>query len=207
MTGGRTRSSTDSDGDARAAIDRELLELFDDLTQYQQMRDSANQELKHAYFDLALARRSAGYRWISPDLYSGRARAIATASVDPDTGRVSVVRRELARARTSKGRQQHQENKEDEGRSGLRQRRQKKDTADKEPGNNDDGDQERVLDDPLLWFGMLVPPSLKDAQRGFATSLDLLVALAQAKGQLTAKQQGLQHRISQIEKQQPQSVE
>ncbi|KAI7834247.1 hypothetical protein BX661DRAFT_195989 [Kickxella alabastrina] len=38
--------------------------------------------------------------------------------------------------------------------------------------------------DPLLWFGMLVPPTLREAQSGFVDALDGLVALAQMKHEL-----------------------
>ncbi|KAJ1885319.1 hypothetical protein LPJ66_010175 [Kickxella alabastrina] len=38
--------------------------------------------------------------------------------------------------------------------------------------------------DPLLWFGMLVPPTLREAQSGFVEALDGLVALAQMKREL-----------------------
>ncbi|KAJ1646438.1 hypothetical protein LPJ64_002083 [Coemansia asiatica] len=204
-----TVNSTDKNSVACASIDKELLELFDVLTQYQHIRGSANQELKQAYFDLTLAKRSAGYRWISPDLYSGRAQAIATAAIDPRTGHVSIVRRDVARRRTSEKSSQEQQKEmgdEGQGRSGLRQRRERKGSANKdkdkeEPGeqNNGESDEMRALDDPLLWFGMLVPPSLKDAQRGFVTSLDRLIALGQVKQQLLVKQQRLQQRIAQTQ--------
>ncbi|KAJ2428537.1 hypothetical protein GGF41_001347, partial [Coemansia sp. RSA 2531] len=67
-----------------ALVDSQLFELFDCVAEYQQLRSNSNNLLRQAFFDLALAKRSAGYQWISPDLYSARAHAIATVSIDEE---------------------------------------------------------------------------------------------------------------------------
>ncbi|KAJ1808170.1 hypothetical protein LPJ56_006139, partial [Coemansia sp. RSA 2599] len=54
MADGSAASGANGDSDICAGIDKEMLGLFDALAQYQQMRGGANQELKQAFFDLAL---------------------------------------------------------------------------------------------------------------------------------------------------------
>ncbi|KAJ1931185.1 hypothetical protein EC988_009868, partial [Linderina pennispora] len=117
---------------------------------YQQLQQSAGVTLRKAWFDLAQARRSAGYRWISPDQYSGNMRASAT--VDPET--MQIVR-------------------------GVPVPEESEAESESESETSKPKSKSSKYSDPLHWFGMLVPPSLRDSQRGFQLSLDKLVELAQ----------------------------
>ncbi|KAJ2376039.1 hypothetical protein GGI05_007064 [Coemansia sp. RSA 2603] len=144
----------------RQEIDDMTLELLGAVEEYQSLREASGQLAKQAYFDLTLARRSAGYRWISADLYSGRAQAIATATIDNKTNKLSGAVKRRPTQRTDKGK--------------------------------------TVDEDPVLWFGMLVPPKLKDAQGGFVAMLDQLMRLAQLKQQISSQQQRVQSALDQV---------
>ncbi|KAJ2677342.1 hypothetical protein IWW42_000148 [Coemansia sp. RSA 1085] len=144
--------------------DKKLLQTLDTFAEYQSRREVAHSKLRQGYFDLALAKRAAGYRWISPDLYSGNAQAIKTIHIDPTSGALSIQQEQAA----------HEQNDSQQ----LRRRKQK---------NNSEKEQKEHREkskDPLLWFGMLVPPALKDAQAQFNETLDILVELAELKRQL-----------------------
>ncbi|KAJ2448680.1 hypothetical protein GGF42_005023 [Coemansia sp. RSA 2424] len=198
-----------------ASVDSQLFELFDCVAEYQQLRHSSSSTLRQAFFDLALAKRSAGYRWISPDLYNGRAHAIATVAIDEEyPNDLRVMRSNThAEASSSNPEQTHSaiSDSDKEGNVIRRRRRRLSNRDESESAdpaasndNEEDGDlasdgkvskkQQRSVaaNDPLLWFGMLVPPSLKEAQSGFATSLDCFVQLAQLKRRLMQQQQEIQ---------------
>ncbi|KAJ2503423.1 hypothetical protein GGH96_000213 [Coemansia sp. RSA 1972] len=156
--------------------DDELLSLLDVFAKYQQLQEAINGGLKRGYFDLAVAKRTAGYRWISPDMYSGRARAIATVAADEESGTIAYTRRTPSATNNADKSEQS---------GGLRKRGAKP----KMVNNNEKNEKDvrKVSDDPLLWFGMLVPPALKDAQTQFTTTLEQLVRLAVLKQQLDSK--------------------
>ncbi|KAJ2356492.1 hypothetical protein GGF43_002036 [Coemansia sp. RSA 2618] len=154
--------------------DERLLKALDAVAEYQSIRETSNSGLKSGYFDLAVAKRAAGYRWISPDLYSGRARAIATVAIDETSGSLRCVRRSPNAKSAEKT----------EAPEGLRKRcKAKTEKADEE--KDSENKTKDMSGDPLLWFGMLVPPALKDAQTQFTTAVDQLVQLAELKRQLT----------------------
>ncbi|KAI9475144.1 hypothetical protein BX667DRAFT_498131 [Coemansia mojavensis] len=147
--------------------DKKLLQTLDTFAEYQSRREVAHSKLRQGYFDLALAKRAAGYRWISPDLYSGNAQAIKTIHIDPTSGALNIQQEQAA----------HEQNDSQQ----LRRRKQK---------NNSEKEQKEHREkskDPLLWFGMLVPPALKDAQAQFNETLDILVELAELKRQLESQ--------------------
>ncbi|KAJ2456307.1 hypothetical protein EV183_000234 [Coemansia sp. RSA 2336] len=144
--------------------DKQLLQALDTFAEYQNRREVAHSKLRQGYFDLALAKRTAGYRWISPDLYSGNAQAIKTVHIDPASGALSI----------QQGQAMHEQNDSQQ----LRRRKQKK---------NAEKEQQDKSKDPLLWFGMLVPPALKDAQVQFNDALQVLVELAELKRQLESQ--------------------
>ncbi|KAJ2725334.1 hypothetical protein GGI07_001342 [Coemansia sp. Benny D115] len=145
---------------AEQRIDADLLSLLDSVSQYQSVRAHSSDALKQAFFDISRAKRSQGYRWISPDQYSNRAQALATATIDPTTGDYSLVRREPEKPVVKKQ-------------------------------EKDEKDDARDAGDPLLWFGVLVPPALRDAQRGFEGVLEDFVRLAQLKSQLASSLEAL----------------
>ncbi|KAJ2065799.1 hypothetical protein GGI17_000068 [Coemansia sp. S146] len=196
-----------------ASVDNQLIELFDCVAEYQQLRSSSSILLRHAFFDLALAKRSAGYQWISPDLYSGRARAIATVSIDEEHPiDMRVVRNNSHSGNDDETEQDSNGEKED---GGLRRRSRRRHGSDESehtkltasgdedeedsPSDTEKPDKKQrsvAVNDPLLWFGMLVPPTLKAAQSGFVSSLDQFVQLAQLKHRLAQQQQALQEAMA-----------
>ncbi|PIA19531.1 hypothetical protein COEREDRAFT_5362 [Coemansia reversa NRRL 1564] len=192
-------------------FDDDLLELLDMFSEYQQIRGSSNALLRQAFFDLSVARRSAGYQWISADMYSGRAQAITTVDVDPIADDITVIYRRRQESCADEVRQE-------KPREGLRRRLPISETAtavelnDEENDKHNDSDMDEMTstekrnsspskvrsDDPLLWFGMLVPPALKEAQSGFVNAVGQLVRLAQLKRQLEAKQKALQPMLEKL---------
>ncbi|KAJ2753601.1 hypothetical protein GGI19_003009 [Coemansia pectinata] len=198
-----------------ASIDNQLFELFDCVAEYQQLRSSSSILLRQAFFDLASAKRSAGYQWISPDLYSGRAHAIATVSIGEEHPiDMRVVRNN---SRIDNGNEKGQGSDREKTDGGLKRRSRRHLSSDESehakltasgdedeedlPGDTEKPDKKQrsvAVNDPLLWFGMLVPPTLKAAQSGFVSSLDKFVQLAQLKHRLVQQQQALQEAMAGI---------
>ncbi|KAJ2712591.1 hypothetical protein H4R19_002676 [Coemansia spiralis] len=182
--------------------DSELLALLECLAEYQEARESSGALLRQGFFELALARRSAGYRWISPERHHGNARSTASVDVDQDTHNIRLVcggpeRTPSAACGKADG----------DSQGGVRQRRGRHTGSDENSDTDSsaacglpsspDEDKHVAADpgDPLLWFGVLVPPALRDAQGHFRAALAQLVRLAQLKTQLARLQQQAQQAI------------
>ncbi|KAJ2783923.1 hypothetical protein H4R18_001406 [Coemansia javaensis] len=73
--------------------DSELLAALEVLGEYRAAREASSAALRQGFFDLAVARRSAGYRQISAGMCSGSARAGATVRVNEAAGTIGPVRR------------------------------------------------------------------------------------------------------------------
>ncbi|KAJ1964897.1 hypothetical protein GGI12_001128 [Dipsacomyces acuminosporus] len=187
-------------------IDGTLLELFDVLARYRQGRSSSSKALKQAYFDLAQARRSAGYRWVSPDQYSGNARAIATVDIDEATGQIALSRERDHDGQGAGAGSSDPDVQADRPRLRLRRSRRPENESSKDSDDGSTSSASRSDDEssseageaspaktpastnPLHWFGLLTPPKLRDAQSGFIESLDQLVALAELQRSVMQKQ-------------------
>ncbi|KAJ2663144.1 hypothetical protein IWW48_001465 [Coemansia sp. RSA 1200] len=163
----------DDEDAARLRMDAGLLNVLDHVSEYRRLRDEANASLRQAFFDLARAKRSTGYQWISPDLYSAHPRAIATVSVDETNPNDNAAA--------------------DESEIFIVNRRMSVDSDQDDSGSEDEKPRTRKTSkDPLLWFGMLVPPALKDAQKGFVASLGSLARLAHLAHTIGREQDRLQ---------------
>ncbi|KAJ1795681.1 hypothetical protein LPJ59_004209 [Coemansia sp. RSA 2399] len=172
----------DHNDDAQSQdLDDKMLRVLDNVAEYRRLRDQCNTSFRHAFFALACAKRSAGYQWISPDLYNAHPTAIATVSIADSSGAGGL---EIAGV-----------HRRQPGASG----RDDATAAAEEEGEADDDEKKpqrrKASDDPLLWFGMLVPPTLKDAQNAFVASLDSLVRLAQLEWAIRSEQDELQNEI------------
>ncbi|KAJ1827374.1 hypothetical protein IWW55_006471 [Coemansia sp. RSA 2706] len=176
----------DEEGAQRQRADDKLLQLLDIVAEYQSVRETSSSKLKQAYFDLARAKRAAGYQWISPDLYSNRAQAIAAVDID-SAGAIGYTRRQ------PEARSANNEGAGEPSAGGLRRRGDKQPNAEKAKDSDRDlkgteKSKAKLASDPLLWFGMLVPPALKEAQSQFTLSLEELVQLAELKRRLAHAQ-------------------
>ncbi|KAJ1668302.1 hypothetical protein IW140_000393 [Coemansia sp. RSA 1813] len=182
----------------RQSVDNKMLAVLDSVAEYRRLRDECGASFRQAFFELARAKRSAGYQWISPDLYNANPKAIATVSItgstdddgdgDGDCGdgmEISGVHRREADTHSCSETGSTTSNSNASSRE-----------ADKDEELEDEKPRRRkASDDPLLWFGMLVPPPLKDAQKGFVASLDTLVRLAQLHHTIRCEQKELQHEM------------
>ncbi|KAJ2806651.1 hypothetical protein H4R21_000777 [Coemansia helicoidea] len=186
----------DAHGEACQEADSSLLALLDCLAEYQGARASSGALLRQGFFDLAVARRSAGYRWISPGRHHGNARCTASVAIDGHSGDIRLVRSGSGHAPDTAARvaddcdqgvrrRRHQHASDNEGSEGAASQLppEESECAPADP------------DDPLLWFGVLVPPALRDAQGRFRAALDQLVRLAQLKAQLAQRRQQAQRAI------------
>ncbi|KAI9505087.1 hypothetical protein GGI25_000405 [Coemansia spiralis] len=179
----------------RQNIDDFMLELFDNIAEYRSIREESSAALRQAFFDLALAKRSAGYRWISPDLYSANAQAIATVAVCENSCEVvgGIYRRDIREIAGPDG--SSSDCSDDAVDS-------EKDALSKRCSNSQKSKAKKkckASDNPLLWFGMLVPPKLKEAQGGFAASLDHFIRLAQLKRSMQLKQDAIKQSLEAVD--------
>ncbi|KAJ2537073.1 hypothetical protein EV175_006754 [Coemansia sp. RSA 1933] len=169
--------------DHQEGVHNSMLSILDSVAEYRRLRHKSCTSLRQAFFDLSCAKRSAGYQWISPHLYNAHPKAIATVSIADDSSplEITCVRRCITAGSESSSCSSESDQEEEE---------QGTDDNEKKPRRR------KASDDPLLWFGMLVPPTLKDAQNGFVASLDSLVRLAQLHHAIHSGQDAIQHTMN-----------
>ncbi|KAM9250190.1 coiled-coil domain-containing protein 115 [Cariama cristata] len=152
------------------ALDAAALELLEALEELQQRRELLGQLLRQGWLSLSHARYSLGCHRVSSLQYG--------AAIAP---RLRVLPRQepggAPRFEEVPGGDAEEPDPPRGGGDGLRQRR-----GPPEKG----GAPPRAPPDPLSWFGVLVPPSLRQAQRSFSQGVTVAVELAGLQGAVTA---------------------
>jgi len=133
-------------------LDKLLEQYLDLLDQYQEAQKQLSTRLSAGYMSLAKANfaNNAGCRY-GQDYYDERMQAhrvVDISSVSGD-GREEVLQFKCTQTPNLEGSERRTEPKEDNGHLAL---------SDKES---------TVTNDPIRWFGVLVPPSLRSAQSSF----------------------------------------
>ncbi|XP_013152634.2 coiled-coil domain-containing protein 115 [Falco rusticolus] len=144
-----------------AALDAAALELLDALETLQERRQVLTQLLRQGWLSLSQARYSLGCHRVSSLQYG--------ATMVP---RVRVLPREGTPhfdEVPGTARDTEDPDPQQEGGDGLRQRRGPPEKRGAPP---------RAPPDPLAWFGVLVPPSLRQAQGSFVQGVTVAVELA-----------------------------
>ena len=138
------------------------------LDKYQKARQELSEHLSSAFLDLAQANRSASAgRRFGQDYYDERMQALRRVSVDGS----------------------------ESGPVGITVAR----IPEPAPGENDEKGEQRKqnMDDPLRWFGILVPPALRSAQANFVSAVEGPIPHIIT---LTKELRELEHQIARLRK-------
>ncbi|KAK2897605.1 coiled-coil domain-containing protein 115 [Channa argus] len=171
-------------------LDEKLLRFMDQLELLEEKRATLNSLIEQGWFSMSKARYSMGNKQVSPLQYASdieplicvHARTLDNGKEEFCTERVKQIN-ESSKDVTSI---------EDVGpqEEGIRRRNKpKKNMAEKEKddkANNKKGPKETLVvkcdqnpqQDPLKWFGILVPQSLKQAQTSFKQVIELSAEIA-----------------------------
>ncbi|XP_077645732.1 vacuolar ATPase assembly protein VMA22 isoform X1 [Lonchura striata] len=160
------------DGSLSLSLDEAALEVMEALELLQQRREQLEQHLRQGWLSLAQARYSLGCHRVSSLQYG--------ATMVP---RVRVCHRQDPEGRPhfeevpGTGGDPEDPDPQQGGGDGLRQRR-----GAPEKG----GVPSRPPTDPLGWFGVLVPPTLRQAQGSFQRGVTLAVEVAELQATVEA---------------------
>ncbi|XP_015980879.2 coiled-coil domain-containing protein 115 [Rousettus aegyptiacus] len=172
--------------DLRAELESLLLQLLRDLEELEAKRTALNARVEEGWFSLSKARYSMGAKSVGPLQYSSRMKpqvCVCTSEAQNGLQKFWVVR---ASAQTP----------EEVGPREAALRRRKGLTRTPEP------DPSPALQDPLNWFGILVPHSLRQAQASFREGLQLAADMASLQIRINWGQsqlRGLQEKLKQLE--------
>jgi len=184
--------------------DAVLQQLDDKVTKYMalvesllQLREGLSQIMKNGFFNLSKAKYTMGTTTISPLAYPQRMCANTFLKTSPDSpSKPTHFSLSLATFTTTTG-----DNGNDN--TTVRRRRNSQDgstgtttmtsTQVVKYGSGDVDDDEQnsggIQRDPLLWFGVLVSPHLRQSQKDFQKALGMIVEIANVTQQLEMLQQ------------------
>ncbi|KAG8513167.1 Coiled-coil domain-containing protein 115 [Galemys pyrenaicus] len=170
----------------RAELDSLLLQLLGDLEELEAKRAALNSRVEEGWFSLSKARYAMGAKAVGPLQYASRMEpqvCVSTCEAQDRLQKFWVVK---AGAPTP----------EEVGPREATLRRRKGPSKTREPETSP------VPQDPLNWFGILVPHSLRQAQASFQEGLQLAADIASLQIRIDWGQsqlRGLKEKIKQLE--------
>ncbi|XP_024603058.1 coiled-coil domain-containing protein 115 [Neophocaena asiaeorientalis asiaeorientalis] len=172
--------------DPRAELDSVLLQLLGDLEELEAKRAALNARVEEGWLSLSKARYAMGAKSVGPLQYASRMEPqvrVCTSEAQDGPQKFWMVR---AGTQTP----------EEVGPREAVLRRRKGLTRTPEP------DPSPAPQDPLNWFGILVPHSLRQAQASFREGLQLAADMASLQIRIDwgrSQLQGLQEKLKQLE--------
>lgn len=148
--------------DLREEVDALLLQLFSDLEELEAKRAALNTQVEEGWFSLSKARYAMGAKSVGPLQYASQMEPqVCVSTCEAQDG---LQKFWLVKAGTL--------TPEDVGPQEAALRRRKGVTSTPEPSTSP------AQQDPLNWFGILVPHSLRTAQASFKEGLKLAADMA-----------------------------
>uniref|UniRef100_A0A8C6DKU2 Vacuolar ATPase assembly protein VMA22 n=1 Tax=Moschus moschiferus TaxID=68415 RepID=A0A8C6DKU2_MOSMO len=176
--------------DLRAELDLILLQLLGDLEQLEAKRQALNARVEEGWLSLSKARYAMGAKSVGPLQYASHMEPqvrVCTSEAQEGLQKFWMVR---AGAQTP----------EEVGSREAALRRRKGLPRTPEP------DSSPAPQNPLKWFGILVPHSLRQAQASFREGLQLAVDMASLQSRISwgrSQLQELQEKLKQLEPRAP----
>ncbi|XP_051832964.1 coiled-coil domain-containing protein 115-like [Antechinus flavipes] len=156
-------------------LDDHVVQLFLELEQLEGKRAELNARVEEGWFSLSKTRYAMGAKAVSPLQYSSSmAPLFRVCANEPEPGRP-----EFEVVFTKVGSPKESSPKEDQGvidgepksESPVLRRRQQSHASPPQPTPPTPATETSVEQDPLTWFGILVPQSLRQAQGSFRAAL------------------------------------
>ncbi|KAM5155950.1 coiled-coil domain-containing protein 115 [Callospermophilus lateralis] len=172
--------------DLKAELDSLLLQLLRDLEELEVKRGALNARVEEGWLSLAKARYAMGAKSVGPLQYASRMEPQVCVCASETQNGFQTFRVVRADAQTP----------EEVGprESALRRRKGPTKTPEPEPS--------AAPQDPLNWFGILVPHSLRQAQASFRDGLQLAADIASLQTRISwgrSQLRGIQEKLKQLE--------
>ncbi|XP_029013404.1 coiled-coil domain-containing protein 115 [Betta splendens] len=167
-------------------LDKKLLQFMDQLELLEEKRATLNSLIEQGWFSISKARYSMGNKQVSALQYASEIEP----QVHVHTRKLSSDESVFCTERLSQNKESDVASVEDIGsEEGIRRRNKPKDFGEKEAQQKTSGEKASKVtpgkrseqnpdQDPLRWFGILVPQSLKQAQMSFKQVIDLAAEIA-----------------------------
>uniref|UniRef100_A0A673UMN8 Vacuolar ATPase assembly protein VMA22 n=2 Tax=Suricata suricatta TaxID=37032 RepID=A0A673UMN8_SURSU len=172
--------------DLRAEVDSLLLQLLQDLEELEAKRAALNSRVEEGWFSLSKARYAMGAKSVGPLQYASRMEPQVCVYISEAQDGLQKFWLVRPSAQTP----------EEVGPREAALRRRKGLTGTPEP------ESFPALQDPLNWFGILVPHSLRQAQASFREGLQLAADMASLQIRIDwgrSQLRGLQEKLKQLE--------
>ncbi|XP_049438369.1 coiled-coil domain-containing protein 115 isoform X2 [Epinephelus fuscoguttatus] len=188
-------------------LDEKLLRFMDQLELLEEKRAALNSLIEQGWFSISKARYSMGNKHVSALQYASEIEPLVCVHARTlDSGEVDFCS-ERVKQKCSNEAEKDAKSIEDIGpqEEGVRRRiKPKKDTTKKEASEEASSDkapkvtpvrkiEQNPQQDPLKWFGILVPQSLKQAQSSFRQVIELSAEIATLQTAVLNTRQELQH--------------
>ncbi|XP_062599745.1 coiled-coil domain-containing protein 115-like [Saccostrea cucullata] len=159
-------------------MDAKLILFFDTLASLYQEQEKLNDQIKDGFWNMSRARYSMGVKFVGMDqIHEEDMQASTKVKV---TG--EEEEEEMFAAFTSLGITEDETNEVEN--VGLRKRNVGNSEENSSPPDKKTTTKKKGQHDPLKWFGVLVPPSLRQCQKQFKSSLETTIAIANLKQKL-----------------------
>ncbi|XP_062611205.1 coiled-coil domain-containing protein 115-like [Saccostrea cucullata] len=156
-------------------MDAKLIQFFDTLTSLYQEQEKLNDQIKDGFWNMSRARYSMGVKFVGMDqIHEEDMRASTKVKV---TG--EEEEEEMFAAFTNLGITEDETNEVEN--VGLRKRNVGNSEENTSLSDKKTTTKKKGQHDPLKWFGVLVPPSLRQCQRQFKSSVETIIAIANLK--------------------------
>ncbi|GBC05397.1 hypothetical protein RclHR1_06200002 [Rhizophagus clarus] len=187
-------------------LDEALLEYLSLISKYQENWQQISKELEGAFMQLAHTKYTMGPGRLTQDQYDGRMQAATRILISQNLGVEEEEKHYNHQFSLINGHLENDENiNESESsqsidNSSILRRRNVKELETKTDNTNKTKkpQKKQIIRDPLHWFGLLVPPSLRDSQKHFKQGLVNMVNLLNIRNEILEKE--AQYRILKQEK-------
>lgn len=188
-------------------LDEALLEYLNLISNYQENWQQISKDLEGAFMQLAHAKYTMGPGRLTQDQYDGRMQAATRILISQNLGVEEEKKHYNHQFSLISGYLENDENIIDESESSqiidssstLRRRNVKElETKTDNTAKTDKPQKKKIIRDPLHWFGLLVPPSLRDSQKHFKQGLVNMVNLLNLRNEILEKE--AQYKIMKQEK-------
>ncbi|KAL7398868.1 hypothetical protein ABVT39_016322 [Epinephelus coioides] len=188
-------------------LDEKLLHFMDQLELLEEKRAALNSLIEQGWFSISKARYSMGNKHVSALQYASEIEPLVCVHARTlDSGEVDFCS-ERVKQKCSNEAEKDAKSIEDIGpqEEGVRRRiKPKKDTTEKEASEEASSEkapkvtpvrktEQNPQQDPLKWFGILVPQSLKQAQSSFRQVIELSAEIATLQTAVLNTRRELQH--------------
>lgn len=183
-----------SDTERSLQLDEELLRFMDQLELLEEKRGRLNSFIEQGWFSMSKARYSMGNKQVSALQYGSEMEPLVRVDARTMTNGEAEFHTERMKQNLSADAATDSQPVEDLGpkEEGVRRRiKEKKDSTEEDKGekpasktesaavgSSDTKSEHNPQQDPLKWFGILVPQSLKQAQSSFKQAIELSAEIA-----------------------------